>query len=98
MFDNHGYKNIVTYLSGVTDGSIRPKQISENRWFSEIFLFAPTTNRRKILKLPVCKKGTPQFVSRIVPSQGCISLFFNMLQQIRLIMVVPSDLAAGVQK
>ena len=44
-------------LSGVTEGSIRPTNSSENQRFSEVFLFTPLPVRRKILKLRVCKKG-----------------------------------------
>jgi hypothetical protein len=39
MFDNHGYKNIVTYLTGVTKRSIRPKKSSENHWFQNFFFY-----------------------------------------------------------
>ncbi len=63
--------------SGVTKGSIRPQNSSENHWFSEVFLFTPIPNRRKILKLLVCKKVATKFVPYFATSQGCISLFFK---------------------
>ena len=43
--------------TGVTKGSINPQKSSENHWFSELFLFTPIPDWRKILKLRVCKKG-----------------------------------------
>jgi len=53
---------------------------SENQRFLEVFLFTPIPNRRKILKLLVCKKGAIKFQLQTAPSLGYISLFFNMLQ------------------
>lgn len=38
MFDNHGYKNIVTYLSGVTKPTGKIKQIAETKTVSAIFV------------------------------------------------------------
>ena len=67
-------------LSGVTKGSIRPMNSSENHWFSEVFLFTPLPNRRNILKLRVCKKVAIKFSLQTAPSLGYISLFFNTLQ------------------
>ncbi len=40
MFDNHGHKNIVTYLSGVTITDHKTWKIAENQAFSAIFIFA----------------------------------------------------------
>lgn len=90
IFDNHGYKNIVTYPTGVTKGSINPQKSSENHWFSELFLFTPLPNRRKILKLRVCKKGAVKLMLQTAPSIECISLFFNILQRYTFAIAAPS--------
>lgn len=66
--------------SGVTKRSIRPTNSSENQRFSEVFLFTPLPDRRKILKLRVCKKGAVKFSLQTAPSLGYISLYFNTLQ------------------
>ena len=40
MFDNHGYKNIVTYLSGVTIKNGKTPQIAETKTVSAIFVIS----------------------------------------------------------
>ncbi len=40
MFDNHGYKNIVTYLSGVTRQNGKTLQIAETKTVSAIFVIS----------------------------------------------------------
>ena len=77
-------------LSGVTKGSINPQKSSENHWFSELFLFTPLPNRRKILKLRVCKKGAVKLMLQTAPSIECISLFFNILQRYTFAIAAPS--------
>ena len=64
-------------LSGVTKRSVRPKKIPENHWFSGIFLFTPIPDRRKILKLRVCKKVAIKITPCFATSKGSISLFFK---------------------
>ncbi len=40
MFDNHGHKNIVTYLSGVTRQNGKTLQIAETKTVSAIFVIS----------------------------------------------------------
>jgi hypothetical protein len=50
---------------------------SENQRFSEVFLFTPVPDRRKILKLRVCKKVAIKITPCFATSKGSISLFFK---------------------
>ena len=84
-------------LSGVTKGSINPTKSSENHWFSELFLFTPIPDRRKILKLRVCKKGAVKLMLQTAPSIECISLFFNILQRYTFAIAAPSYGVVRVQ-
>ena len=89
---SENYLVTTTYpgFSGVTKGSIRPKKIPENHWFSGIFLFTPIPDRRKILKPLVCKKGAVKLMLQTAPSIECISLFFNILQRYTSAITAPS--------
>lgn len=57
MFDNHGYKNIVTYPTGVTKQNIKMQKTSEIQRISEVFRYPQTAFRRIILKLRGVPKG-----------------------------------------
>ena len=57
MFDNHGYKNIVTYLSGVTRQSIKMQKTSEIQTISEVFRYPQPAFLRRILKWRGVPKG-----------------------------------------
>lgn len=57
MFDNHGHKNIVTYLSGVTRQKVKMQKTSEIQTISEVFRYTQPAFRRRILKLRGVPKG-----------------------------------------
>lgn len=52
MFDNHGYKNIVTYPTGVTYKDHQKWKIAENQTFSAIFILSESSEIGKIYKNP----------------------------------------------
>jgi hypothetical protein len=58
MFDNHGYKNIVTYLTGVTRQSGKTLQIAETKTVSAIFVI-PLSGRI----VNIVRYGGVQFVN-----------------------------------
>lgn len=81
--ENHLVTTIHPGSTGVTKRSIRPTNSSENYWFSEVFLFTPIPNRRRILKLRVCKKVAIKIAPCFATSKGSISLFFKDIRRIK---------------
>lgn len=58
--------------------------------FQNFFFLPPIPDRRKILKLRVCKKGAVKLMLQTAPSLECISLFFNILQRYTFAIAAPS--------
>lgn len=75
-------------LKGLSDRRIPLKIVD----FQSFFFLPLSPDRRKILKLRVCKKGAVEFALQTAPSIVHISLFFKILQRTCLVKSAPSYL------
>ena len=77
MFDNHGYKNIVTYLSGVTRQSIKMQKTSEIVWISEVFRYPQPAFLRRIWLKPGQAESTVHMLNWAVRSVKFLGVEFD---------------------